>query len=309
MSEQPIRVKMLNVQLSNEHVSTLLQSDDNFDILMIQEPWMGTVATLRSDTTPEGDRQLGAPHNNMWEAHLPRHTTGQPCKSIIYTRKTLERRFVIRNQLTHPLSNPCSVVVDIVEDDDILVRLVNTYNPPPKPRRHDDGLSPRDSILKYLTDHDLDDNVPTILAGDFNTFAERWSIPPATFSSWATRFCDWLDTHGFSLLNPLLTPTRQAMRESDRDSLLDLVFANEAVCWFGHAGLVEISEAEAFGSDHNTVLFSILPSDHPFHIPSPSPAGYRAEDEQRQVWSKTFGATLPFEPRANAEEEPSLDGA
>ena len=132
---------------------------------------------------------------------------------------------------------------------------------------------------------------------------------PATFSSWATRFCDWLDTHGFSLLNPLLTPTRWATHESDCDSLLDLVFANEAVCWFGHAGPVEISEAEAFRSDHNAVLFSILPSDHPSHIPSPSPAGYQAEDKQRQAWSKTFGATLPFEPGANAEEEPSLDGA
>jgi hypothetical protein len=210
MSERPIRVKMINVQLSNECVSTLLQTDDNFDILMIQEPWMGTVATLCSDTNPEGEIQLGLPYNNKWETHLPRHTTGQICKAITYTRKTLERCFLIRNQLTHPLSNPCSVVVDVVEGDegDVLVRLVNTYNPPLRPRQNPTDPSPQTSVLKYLTDHDLDDNIPTVIAGDFNTYAERWSIPPATYSSWANRLCDWIDAHGFSLLNPELMPTR-----------------------------------------------------------------------------------------------------
>ena len=299
MPEQPIRVKMLNVQLSNERISTLLQSDINTDILLIQEPWMGTVATLRSDTTPEGDTQIGLPHNDMWDTHLPRHTTGQRCKAAVYTRKALNRHFNVRNQLSHPLSTPNSVVVDIVEGDDILARLINLYNPPPRPTpMMTPSPSPRNTTLKYLTDHDLDDNIPTIISGDFNTHAERWSLPRTTFSSWASRLCDWMDTHGFSLLNPLLTPTRRALQSRDQDSLIDLVFANEAVCWFGHIGPVEISEAEALGSDHNAVLFSIIPSDHPSHIPSPGPTGYRADDEQHQAWSKTFAATLPYEPEA-----------
>jgi hypothetical protein len=264
---------------------------------------MGTVTTLHSDTNPNGDTQLGLPFNNMWETHLPRHTTGQMYKAVIYTRKSLEQCFTIRNQLTHPLSNPCSIVLDIVKDEDILARLINTYNPPPQPRQHSTDPSPRQYVLKYLTDHDLDDNIPTILAGDFNTYAERWSIPPATYSSWATRLCEWLDTHSFSLLNPLLTPTRRGTRDTHRDSLLDLVFANEAICWFGHISPIEISEWDALGSDHHAVLFSIIPSDHPSHIPSPGPTGYRAKDEQQHAWSKTFTTALPYETDLHPDED------
>ena len=64
------------------------------------------------------------------------------------------------------------------------------------------------------------------------------------------------------------------MKDNERDAILDLVMANEAVCWFGHVGPVEISEAEALGSDHAALLFSVIPSDHPSHLPNPSPAGY-----------------------------------
>jgi len=115
-------------------------------------------------------------------------------------------------------------VIDILEGDDILVHLINTYNPPT-------SLSPHlyDTTLKYLTDHDLDNSHLTVLIGDFNTHTNQWSIPEMTPSSWAEHLCDWIDNHS-SFLNPLLTPTRQGSRPNERDSVLDLAFANEAVC-------------------------------------------------------------------------------
>jgi hypothetical protein len=74
----------------------------------------------------------------------------------------------------------------------------------------------------------------------------------------------------------------------------------------GHMGPVEISKAESLGSDHAALLFSILPSDHPSHIPNPSPAGYRAKDEQRQAWIKMFSSTLPYE--TISSDHVNLDG-
>jgi hypothetical protein len=65
MSEQPIQVKSVNVHQSNERISSLLQGNMHFDILLIQEPWMGTIATLHSDTDPKGEPQQGLPFNNM----------------------------------------------------------------------------------------------------------------------------------------------------------------------------------------------------------------------------------------------------
>ena len=96
-------------------------------------------------------------------------------------------------------------------------------------------------------------------------------------------------------------PTRRALWLEDWNSIIDLVLANEAVCWFSHIGLVEISEAEALRSDHNALLSSVIPSDHPSHFPNPSPAGYQVEDEQRQAWSKTFSSTLPYEPEVDKQ--------
>jgi hypothetical protein len=73
-------------------------------------------------------------------------------------------------------------------------------------------------------------------------------------------------------------------------------------------GPVEISVAEALGSDHVALLFSVMPSDHSSHIPNPSPAGYRAEDKQHQVWIKTFSSTLPYKPMTDTLDGTGLDG-
>jgi hypothetical protein len=130
MSEQPIRVKSVNAHQSNKCISSFLQGDTHFDILLIQEPWMGSIATLRSDTDPKGEPQQGLPFNDMWETHIPQHKPDEQCKAIAYTRKVLHCTHAIRNNLTHPLSNPNSVMIDILEGDDILIRLINIYNPP-----------------------------------------------------------------------------------------------------------------------------------------------------------------------------------
>jgi hypothetical protein len=67
----------------------LLQQHDNIDILLIQEPWFYTVATICSDTDPEGTQQKGVPLNDKWVAHLPQHTQTNTCKVATYVTKTL----------------------------------------------------------------------------------------------------------------------------------------------------------------------------------------------------------------------------
>ena len=72
MSEHPIRIKSVNVNRNNDRMHGILQTDDNdFDIILIQEPWFGTVATLRSDTDPDGTPQPDFPANNTWLTFSP----------------------------------------------------------------------------------------------------------------------------------------------------------------------------------------------------------------------------------------------
>ena len=67
MPEHPIRIKSVNANRNSDQLHGILQTDnESFDIILIQEPWFGRVATLRSDTDPNGISQLGFPANNKW---------------------------------------------------------------------------------------------------------------------------------------------------------------------------------------------------------------------------------------------------
>jgi hypothetical protein len=45
MVVQQIKIQSINTQWSNTHIYTILQTDDS-DVLLIQEPWYKTIATL-----------------------------------------------------------------------------------------------------------------------------------------------------------------------------------------------------------------------------------------------------------------------
>jgi len=95
----------------------MLQQYDDIDILLIQEPWFYTVATLRSDTDPEGTQQKGVPLNDKWVAHLPRHTPTDTCKVTTYVSKSLNPAVKIRYD--HPLATLESMVLDVLDDDHV----------------------------------------------------------------------------------------------------------------------------------------------------------------------------------------------
>jgi len=219
----------VNVHCSNNRIHTLLNSDDEFDILLIQEPWFKTVATLCSDTDPEGREQLGAPTNNMWDLHTPRHDASESCKAIAYTKKKIASH--ICNLVQHPLSTPCTVVIDVLKENAITLRLVNVYHDVPM----------RGHSLTSIFSHDADELTPTLFVGDFNTHSPLWSLPHSTTSSWARDFEDWMGHTSLSILNPLDTPTWVGSKPMDKPSVLDLALANKAALLAGQLGLVEVS--------------------------------------------------------------------
>jgi hypothetical protein len=88
MSIQQLQIMSVNAHRSNNSMHAILQQYEDVDILLIQEPWFYTIATLRSDTNPEGMQQKGIPFNNKWVPHLPRHTQSDTCKVAIYVAKS-----------------------------------------------------------------------------------------------------------------------------------------------------------------------------------------------------------------------------
>jgi hypothetical protein len=113
--------------------------------------------------------------------------------------------------------------------------------------------------LGNLLSHELDDQIPTLLIGDFNMHTPLWSTPDHTPDSWASTLVEWLEENGFHCLNPLHVPTRMPPDDNQRASVLDLVFANDTAYFSAQLGEVDISFENLLGSDHAAITIHIPP--------------------------------------------------
>jgi len=170
--------------------------------------------------------------------------------------------------MTHPCANPNTVITNIDDSATITMRIINFYHQRSKRHGH---------TLNNLLSHELDDQIPTLLIGDFNMHSPLWSTPDRTPDSWASTFTDWLETNGLHCLNPRHITTWTPPNNTQQASVLDLVFANDAAYLSAQLGEVDISFDHSLGSDHAAVTIHIYPLDSPTLIPPPAPTGYRAK--------------------------------
>jgi len=192
MSERPIQIMSVNMNRQSHLTHSLLQTM-TADIILIQEPWIGTVATARSDTDPLGSAIPGTTNNNMWDCFLPKFTDPDSVCVAAYVRFDLAHTFSIHNDTSHPLASLESLVLTFSFEEEVLC-ILNVYHcVPPEPRTHN---------LLHLLSNDLDPTIPTLVLGDFNTHSHIWSFPYSTISPWATELVNWFDNQGLELLNP-----------------------------------------------------------------------------------------------------------
>ena len=279
MSEHPIRIKSVNVNRNNDRMHGILQNDDvEFDIILIQEPWFGTVATLRSDTDPDGTSQPDFPANNKWLTFSPPHPSNVRPKVCIYAnRRTIDQTLITNHIPPNPLLSSNSMVLDLlspINRDTIQLRLINVY--------HDKPTSGHS--LSHLFSHTLDDAIPTILLGDFNTHSPRWSLPHSTHSSWAPAFHEWMDVNGLEALNP--TNEHTWHKRGSRSSIIDLALANESARFIANLSAVSVSWSHA-ASDHATLLINLY-SDHAPSPPLPDLHGFHIDQNKKETWYNSF---------------------
>jgi hypothetical protein len=283
MSERPIRIKSVNVNRNNGRTHGILQTDDaSFDILLIQEPWFDSVATLRSDTDPNGTPQLGFPTNNKWITLSPHFSEHERPKVCIYVNKqTINQTYIVNHIPPSTILSPNSMVIDILSPSNrknVDLRIVNVY--------HDKPTSGH--ALSHIFSHPLDDNTPTLFLGDFNTHSPRWSLPHSTTSSWAHSFHEWMDSNGLETLNP--TNEHTWSRHGSRPSIIDLGLANESARYFTNLSSLSVSWSLAV-SDHAALLINFQPEtetppqDQEFR-------GFHIDSKKKEDWSDTFRSLI-----------------
>ena len=282
LHNKDLLLKSVNVHRSNNRHHAILQKD-NTDILLIQEPSYTTVATLRSNTDPQGENQMGVPVNDLWDCHLPPIKTGERCKAVIYTNQKI--RSIVRNNFNHPLARYSTTVLEITDNTSIDFQIINIYHDTPPA-----GSRPCHA-LQHLLAHELDHLRAMLLISDFNTHSPLWSTLGSTPSSWANDLTDWMGDNGLTCINPPSVPT---WRSRDlRPSILDLVLANESALMSAQIGDVTISWEDSLGSDHTAVALTLHPITSLALVPTPTPSGYRTDDEHKDSWMREFAMSLP----------------
>ena len=226
-----------------------------------------------------GTDQLGFPANNKWITLSPTHLTDERLKVCAYTnRETINQTHIINHIPPSPLTSSNTMVIDIISPtnrDKIDLRIVNVYHDKPESGH----------MLAHIFSHPLDDNVPTLVIGDFNTHSPRWSLPHSTSSSWAPAFHKWMDTNGLEILNPVNQFTWK--RPGLRPSIIDLALANESARYFTNLSALTVSWDQSEGSDHAALLINFYPEERQ-PPPREESRGFHIDPTRQEAWTNTF---------------------
>jgi hypothetical protein len=79
-----VNLLFVNMCHHSTAIHTLLNTNTDADIILVQEPWYRKISTLHSDTNLEGVEVLGGAANPMWDCLYPRITQGVCCKVMAY---------------------------------------------------------------------------------------------------------------------------------------------------------------------------------------------------------------------------------
>ena len=287
MSERPLQIMSVNVNRQSYLTHILLQTC-TADILVIQEPWIGTVQTARLDTDPLGTAVPGATGNNMWDILLPTFTDPDDVRMAVFVKFDIARTFLVNNLTSHPLATVESMVIDFAFEDKLLC-IFNVYHrvPTSSPTRHN---------LLHLFSSSIDPLIPTLILGDFNTHSHIWSFPYSTISPWASELVDWFDDQGLELLNPPCVATWESGRDDRHPSVLDLALINEAVAISRQISNLQISFDESISLDHAALRLLWYPAEAIALAPPPELSGFVVDELLCDSWTKIFGLcpTIPI---------------
>ncbi|KAF8632119.1 hypothetical protein AX17_004922 [Amanita inopinata Kibby_2008] len=266
----------------------LLNTLDNIDIILIQEPWFDKIGIARSLTDPQGEKALGTVSNPAWDIFLPLSPDPtQPPRVATCIRKRLTNlRYIPRPDI---INSPDVLIIDIASDD-LTSRFINIYNA---------GPGSKATAVNSLREANLDPLVPTIVAGDFNLHHPSWSLQNSAValhpSSAANNLADWLVSNAFTTLNDTSSPTRRG-RTNQTDSIIDLTNANLPALADGLVSDWRCSEEFAFDSDHNALSWTSILHKQESEPPENTPTGYRIDPENKADWKEAFLNTIMDNP-------------
>ena len=155
-----LKIFLQNIQKNNFFINIILEVNQNFDIILIQEPSWTTLRTIPNSTNSEDIPLLGISNYSNWLtfAREPYLTNDSP-RVIIYINIRLSS---LHFSLRKDIINHCDILLALFFNNNIVYWIMNIYS------------DSSHSTLKYLKDTEV--NIPNLLVmtGDFNIRDSIW---------------------------------------------------------------------------------------------------------------------------------------
>ncbi len=214
----PLHIVSANMRKRNAVTHALLNSINNTNLILLQEPWFNKIGTARDDHAHDGVDVLGGAAAPAWDLFYPGFNKDQRPKVMAYARKQTQGTTHTTHFTVVPRLDVCSHLtvqaLDLVFDKEEW-RVINFY--------HD----VRDtSSLEALLGLDIDAITPTLVIGDFNAHSQTWSPSDVPRSSGVSRIEEWAAMNLLTLANAPGEITRRGANH-EKDSVIDLAWYNE----------------------------------------------------------------------------------
>ena len=276
MSEQQLKILSVNTGKRREMLTALLQLTFA-DILLIQEPAWSAIIPERSDMDPEGKSRYGEVCHPKWTALAPLppyHPAFKGPHVMIYCRTEVLSTLSIA--IVPSFNTYHSLMIDLAGEA-FSLRVLNFYH------HVDSHHHQLDSLLHTS----ITGEIPTLVAGDFNTASPLWSLAHTRPSAWSHMLEDWFEEQNLLIINPDLSPTWRNL-ECTQNSVIDLMLVNSAkLAIADHLASCAVAFEWSYGSDHAALLYScplIQAHSPPTRLP-----GWKVDPLMKDNWCETMG--------------------
>ena len=206
-----LKIFLQNVRKSNFLINTVLEVNQDFDIIFIQEPLWTTLRSIPSTTNPKGIPLLGVPNHPNWLTFAR-----EPFSSNDFPR--------VITYINVRLSSLCfSFRKDIINHIDILLAsffnnntifwIMNVYS------------DSSHTTLKYLKNTEVNLSNLIIMAGDFNIRNSIWNLVFPHHSTFSDNLMIVANSFNLELLSPTHNvSTRYSDLDNSSNSTINLMF-------------------------------------------------------------------------------------
>ena len=206
-----LKIFSQNVQKSNFLINTVLEVNQDFDIIFIQEPLWTTLRFILSTMNPEDVPLLGVPNYPNWLTFARGLFSSNDFPRVITYINI--RLFPLCFSFRKDIINHRDILLTSFFNNNTIFWIMNVYS------------DSSHTTLKYLKDTEVNLLNLIIIAGNFNIRDSIWDLVFPHYSTFSDNLMIIADSFNLELLSPTHNvPTRYSDSDNSSNSTIDLMF-------------------------------------------------------------------------------------